>query len=227
MPDMKELVQNLRLDLLLKLAIAVLLGGAIGLEREIAGKPAGLRTNILICVVAALLTDVSVQITMGIYPGAPRLGDPSRIAAQIVSGIGFIGAGTIMQARGTVTGLTSAATIWVVAAIGVTIGAGQYLEAMGAGLLVAIVLAGLGNIEHRLRRARRVLSCTIRTKPGFAESDLEEILGASGISIIGKRVYDHGEDRVFELKLAGPARQFEVVTTKLLQNEDIFGLHVD
>jgi len=224
---MTELVQNLRLDLLLKLALAVVLGGVIGLEREIAGKPAGLRTNILICVGAALLTDVSVQITMGIYPGAPRLGDPSRIAAQIVSGIGFIGAGTIMQARGTVTGLTSAATIWVVAAIGVTIGAGQYLEATGAGLLVALVLAGLGTLEHKLRRARRVVSCTIRAKPGYPEADLVEILGASGISVVGQRVYDHAEDRVFELKLSGPARQFDVVNSKLLQHEEIFGVHFE
>jgi putative Mg2+ transporter-C (MgtC) family protein len=224
---MTELVQNLRLDLLLKLALAVLLGGVIGLEREIAGKPAGLRTNILICVGAALLTDVSVQITMGIYPGAPRLGDPSRIAAQVVSGIGFIGAGTIMQARGTVTGLTSAATIWVVAAIGVTIGAGQYLEATGAGLLVALVLAGLGTLEHKLRRARRVVSCTIRAKPGYPEHDLVEILGASGISVVGQRVYDHAEDRVFELKLSGPARQFDVVNSKLLQHEEIFGVHIE
>lgn len=224
---MSELVSTLRLDLLLKLALAVVLGGVIGLEREIAGKPAGLRTNILICVGAALLTDVSIQVTMGIYPGAPRLGDPSRIAAQVVSGIGFIGAGTIMQARGTVTGLTSAATIWVVAAIGVAIGAGQYLEAVGAGLLVALVLAGLGTIEHRLRRARRVLSCTIRTRPGYAESELVEILGASGIKVIGQRIFDHAEDRVFELKLSGPARQFDIVTEKLLTHEEIFGIHVD
>ena len=227
MPDMTELVQNLRLDLLLKLALAVVLGGVIGLEREIAGKPAGLRTNILICVGAALLTDVSVQITMGIYPGAPRLGDPSRIAAQIVSGIGFIGAGTIMQARGTVTGLTSAATIWVVAAIGVTIGAGQYLEAVGAGLLVALVLAGLGTLEHKLRRAKRVVSCTIRAKPGYSETDLIEILGASGIGVLGHRIFDHAEDRVFEMKLAGPARQFDVVNAKLLQHEEIFSVHFE
>src|SRR5205085_1711233 len=223
-PDMTELVHNLRLDLLLKLALAVVLGGVIGLEREIAGKPAGLRTNILICVGAALLTDVSVQITMGIYPGAPRLGDPSRIAAQIVSGIGFIGAGTIMQARGTVTGLTSAATIWVVAAIGVTIGAGFYVEATGAGALVTLVLAGLGTLEHKLRRARRVLSCTIRARPGFPPEELETILGVSGIRIIGQRVFDHPEDRVFELKLAGPARQYDIVTEKLLAHEDIYGV---
>jgi putative Mg2+ transporter-C (MgtC) family protein len=201
----------------------VLLGGAIGLEREIAGKPAGLRTNILICVGAALLTDVSIYITT--IP--ERVGDPSRLAAQIVSGIGFIGAGTIMQARGTVTGLTSAATIWVVAAIGIAVGAGQYVEATGAGALVTVVLAGLGTLEHKLRRARRVLSCTIRARPGFPQDEVATILGTSGIKIIGQRVFDHTEDRVFELKLAGPARQFDIVTEKLLSHEEIYGVHID
>lgn len=205
----------------------MVLGGAVGLEREIAGKPAGLRTNILICIGAALLTDVSIEITRNRLPGAAGfIGDPSRLAAQIVSGIGFIGAGTIMQARGTVTGLTSAATIWVVAAIGIAIGAGRYVEATGAGVVVTVVLAGLGNLEHRVRRARRVLSCTIRTKPGFAQSELEALLASSGIRIIGQRVFDHVEDRVFELKLAGPARQFDVVTEKLLTHEEIFGIHI-
>jgi len=198
------------------------LGGAIGLEREIAGKPAGLRTNILICVGAALITDVSIRITT--IP--ERLGDPSRLAAMIVSGIGFIGAGTIMQARGTVTGLTSAATIWVVAAIGITVGAGFYVEATGAGALVTLVLAGLGTLEHKLRRARRVLSCTIRTKPGYPAAELESILGVSGIRIIGQRIYDHAEDRVFELKLSGPARQYDIVTEKLLAHEEIYGVHM-
>ncbi len=197
-----------------------MLGGAIGLEREIAGKPAGLRTNILICVGAALITDVSIRITT--IP--ERLGDPSRLAAMIVSGIGFIGAGTIMQARGTVTGLTSAATIWVVAAIGITIGAGFYVEATGAGALVTLVLAGLGTLEHKLRRARRVLSCTIRASPGFPATELETILGVSGIRIIGQRIFDHPEDRVFELKLSGPARQYDIVTEKLLAHEEIYGV---
>ncbi len=158
-------------------------------------------------------------------PGHP--GDPARLAAQIVSGIGFIGAGTIMQSRGTVTGLTSAATIWVVAAIGIAIGAGKYIEATGAGVLVTGVLAGLGTLEHKLRRARRVLSATIRARPGYTQAELEAILAPSGIKIIGQRVYDHVEDRVFELKLAGPARQFEVVTEKLLTHEDIYGVHID
>lgn len=202
----------------------MVLGGVIGLEREIAGKPAGLRTNILICVGAALLTDVSLTIVQGPY--GERLGDPSRLAAQIITGIGFIGAGTIMQARGTITGLTSAATIWVVCAIGITVGSGAYWEGLSAGLLVATVLAGLGTLEHRVRRARRVLSCTIRTKPGFSHQELETILGVSGIKIIGERIFDHAEDRVFELKLAGPARQYDIVTEKLLTHEEIYGVHI-
>ena len=225
LPTWTQLTAELRLDLLLKLVLAVVLGGAVGLEREIAGKPAGLRTNILICLGAALITDVSVGIVRG--PDGARLGDPARLAAQIVSGIGFIGAGTIMQARGTVTGLTSAATIWVVAAIGIAIGAGKYIEATGAGVLVTLVLAGLGNLEHKLRRARRVLSCTIRARPGYSRDELAGLLSASGIRIIGERIYDHGEDRVFELKLSGPARQFEVMTEKLLTTEEIFSVHVD
>jgi putative Mg2+ transporter-C (MgtC) family protein len=205
--------------------MAVVLGGAVGLEREIAGKPAGLRTNILICVGAALLTDISVEIVRG--PGGTRLGDPARLAAQIVSGIGFIGAGTIMQARGTVMGLTSAATIWVVAAIGIAVGAGKYVEAAGTGILVTLVLAGLGTLEHRLRRARRVLSCTIRAQPDFPANELESLLGSSGIRIIGQRIFDHNEDRVFEMKLSGPARQFDIVHEKLLMHERIFGVHFE
>ena len=218
------MVATLRLDLLLKLGLAVVLGGVIGLEREIAGKPAGLRTNILICVGAALLTDVSVLM---VAQGGVRSGDPTRVAGQIITGIGFLGAGTIMQAKGTITGLTSAATIWVVCAIGIAIGAGAYMEAAGAGLLVMLVLYGLGNIEHRVRRARRVLSATVRARPGYPIEELEEHLGASGISILSRRVYDHGEDRVFELKLAGPARQYEIVSEKLLTAPDIYGVHFD
>lgn len=203
----------------------MVLGGIIGLEREISGKPAGLRTNILICVGATLLTDVSLVLTRG--PNGTFLADPTRVAAQIITGIGFLGAGTIMQSRGTITGLTSAATIWVVCAIGITIGAGLYMEAAGTGLLVALVLTGLGTLEHRLRRARRVLSATVRAKPGFPREELEAVLASSGINIIGARIFDHAEDRVFELKLSGPARQFDIVQEKLLANDAVFGIHID
>ncbi len=220
-----ELARTLRLDLLVKLIIAVLLGGVIGFERELAGKPAGLRTNILICVGAALLMDLSVRI--GITEQGTRIGDPARIAAQVVSGVGFLGAGTIMQSQGMVTGLTSAATIWVVAAIGMAVGAGYYVEGLGAGLLVTFVLAGLGRLEHYARRVRRRTSATIRARVGTPESDIASALRAHGLIIESQRVFDHDEDRTFELKLSGPSRQFEVATSALLTRDFIYGMHVD
>jgi putative Mg2+ transporter-C (MgtC) family protein len=221
---MMEVVRALRLDLLVKLGLAVLLGGIIGFERELSGKPAGLRTNILICVGAALLMDVSIRIG---FADGHRIGDPGRIAAQIVSGVGFLGAGTIMQAQGMVTGLTSAATIWVVAAIGMTVGAGFYVEGMTAGLLVTFVLAGLGKVEHWVRRARRVASATIRTRVDTPAEDVRDALRVHGINIESQRIFDHPEDRVFELKLSGPARQFAIATASLLGRDYIYGVHVD
>lgn len=138
---------ELRLDLLFRLVLAAALGGAIGLERERSGKPAGFRTNMLICVGAALLTEISVLFGM-----RGELADPGRVAAQIVSGIGFLGAGTIIQARGSVLGLTTAATLWVVAAIGMAVGASAYIEAIGTTVLVILALAFLGRLETRLFR---------------------------------------------------------------------------
>ncbi|HET8771778.1 MAG TPA: MgtC/SapB family protein [Gemmatimonadaceae bacterium] len=143
MPWNDLIVEVFRLDLAAKLFGAVLIGGGIGLEREYKGKPAGLRTNILICVGSALLMDLSMRVAQ------QHGGDPGRIAAQVVSGIGFLGAGTILHTRGMITGLTSAATIWVVAAIGLTIGAGYFIEALGATLTVMLVLIGLGWVERR------------------------------------------------------------------------------
>lgn len=220
-----EVVRVLRVDLLVKLLLAVLLGGIIGFEREINGKPAGLRTNILICVGAALLTDLSIR--MSLTEGGVRLGDPARIAAQIVTGVGFLGAGTIMQAQGMVTGLTSAATIWVVAAIGMCIGAALYVEGIVAGLLVAFVLTGLGRLEHYVRRARRAVSATVRARTNTPEADVVNLLRAHGIIVEGSRIFDHVEDRTFELKLAGPSRQFEIAVAALMTRDFIYGVHVD
>lgn len=221
---MIEVARFLRIDLLVKLLLAVLLGGIIGFERELAGKPAGLRTNILICIGAALLMDVSTRI--GLIDGH-RVGDPGRIAAQIVSGVGFLGAGTIMQGQGIVTGLTSAATIWVVAAIGMTVGAGFYIEGVGAGLLVTFVLAGLGGLERWVQRARRVVTATVRARVGTAEDEIAATLRAHGIRIEQRRVFDHEQDRTFELKLAGPSRQFQVATAALLTRDAIYSVHID
>src|SRR3954469_3602854 len=210
--DQLGTMEILQLDLLGKLLLAVVLGGAIGLERELKGKPAGLRTNILICMGAALLTDVSMSISVN---GGQRLGDPARLAAQIVSGVGFLGAGTIMQSSGTVTGLTSAATIWVVAAIGIAIGSGNYVGAAGAGALVTLVLAWLGRVEQKIKRVRRVVHMTVRAKPGTRLEDIAKTLADEGIRVTESHIYDHPNDRTFELTLHGPASQFEIVPNRL------------
>lgn len=140
----------LRLDLLGHLSLAAVLGGMIGWERERSQKPAGLRTNVLICVGAALLADLSVRGAALATDG----GDPTRIAAQVVTGVGFLGAGAIMQQRGSVTGLTTAATIWVVAAIGLAAGFGAIVEATGTAVLVLVALAPLRRIEDRVHERR-------------------------------------------------------------------------
>ncbi len=141
--NLRDLIEVFRLDLGAKLLVAIIAGGAVGFERELRGKPAGLRTNILICLGSALLMDLSVRISNDYN------GDPGRIAAQVVTGIGFLGAGTILHTRGTITGLTSAATIWVVAAIGLTAGAGYEFEALATTITVMFVLRGLGWFEGR------------------------------------------------------------------------------
>ncbi len=126
-----------------KLLLAAVLGGLIGLEREAKHRPAGLRTNLFICVGAAMYTLLSNELAV------LHVGDHTRIAAQIIPGIGFIGAGTILHARGDlVTGITTAATLFVVASIGMAVGGERYLIAVLATLLVLGVLFLLGALER-------------------------------------------------------------------------------
>ncbi len=122
--------------MVLRLLIAALLGGIIGYERERAQKPAGFRTLLLVCLGSTLFTIMSVHGFSGF--GMPT--DPARIASNIVAGIGFLGAGTILRGEGAVVGLTTAATIWVLAAIGMAVGTGYYLIAVVTSAIAFIVL---------------------------------------------------------------------------------------
>ena len=135
----------LLLSFLVRCGMAAVCGAVIGLERELKQKPAGLRTNILICVGAAMYMAIGELLLAG-TSGV----DPTRIAAQVVTGIGFLGAGCIIQQGVRITGLTSAATIWVVAAIGLIAGAGHPLLALISALMVLATLSILGPIEERL-----------------------------------------------------------------------------
>lgn len=132
-------------EIALRLGLAIVFGGAVGFERESQNLPAGFRTHILVCVGATLIMMVSAYAFTG--PMA-EMADPSRIAASVVTGIGFLGAGTILRQRGGIRGLTTAACLWAVAAIGLAVGIGFYFGAMLATLLVLISLLALGRLDR-------------------------------------------------------------------------------
>jgi putative Mg2+ transporter-C (MgtC) family protein len=134
-------------DFLLKSGIAIFCGGIIGIERELKRKPAGFRTNILICLGSTYFMLISLLVG-GVTVGRP--GDPGRVAAQVVTGIGFLGAGAIIQSRGQIAGLTTAALIWVVASIGLLIGAGYQLLALVGTTLIFLTLTVLGMVERKI-----------------------------------------------------------------------------
>jgi putative Mg2+ transporter-C (MgtC) family protein len=219
-----SLLEQLPLDLLGRLALAVLLGGIVGVERELSGKPAGLRTNILICLGSALLMDLSI--TIGIVDGE-RVGDPARIAAQVVSGIGFLGAGTIMQARGEVVGLTTAATIWVVAAIGLAVGADHRAEAIAAALLVTLVLTALSWLERWMLSFRRVVSGTIQMRRDARFEEISPIFRQSRIGIQSKKVTEEAEGLVYRLQLVGPSRQYDRLAEELMHRPEVISVEFD
>lgn len=136
---------------LVRCGAAAVCGAMIGLERELKDKPAGFRTNILICLGSAIYMAAGLLVA-----GGSLASDPARIAAQVVTGIGFLGAGCIIQQQDRVKGLTTAATIWVVASIGIVAGAGYPILAFIAAAIVLLTLAVLGAIERRfLDEARR------------------------------------------------------------------------
>lgn len=168
---------GLRLDLLGEIVLAALLGGAIGIERELSSKAAGFRTNILIAAGSALWMQASEVIAGGSH-------DPTRIPSEIVSGIGFIGGGAILVARGQVVlGVTTAATIWVVAAIGVAVGAHAYTMAIGTTVLVLATLFILGKVEARfLDQGTVVVTIGLPKAPGAPEA-LEKRIRTYGLTV--------------------------------------------
>ncbi len=209
------------LELAAELALAILLGGVIGLERELRDKPAGLRTHILICLGAALFANLAHRL------GAQG-GDPGRLAGHIVAGVGFIGAGTILHQGSTVTGLTTAANIWVVAAIGMTVGFGAYVDASMATAFVVLVLTGLGGLEKMVGRryARHFLLVNVDPTPAApldAVAPVMTALSADGMTarLLGLRV-EHGE-RTAHLELSSAGLDDEALVRKVLSVPGVRG----
>jgi putative Mg2+ transporter-C (MgtC) family protein len=142
-------------QIILRLVVAAVLGSVVGIERERLNWVAGLRTHMLVCVGSALFMIVSFCGFADVLRNEHVALDPSRIAAQVVSGIGFLGAGTIVLRSKVVRGLTTAASLWTVAAVGLAVGGGLYVAAITATGLIVLILAGLKPIERRLFLARR------------------------------------------------------------------------
>ncbi|TVR61859.1 MAG: MgtC/SapB family protein [Spirochaetaceae bacterium] len=184
------------LEHLLQLALSLIAGGAIGLERERSNQPAGLRTHILIALGATLLMQLSRYIAL-----PPTGGDPGRIAAQVVSGIGFLGAGAILRFGGNVKGLTTAASIWIVAALGLVIGGGLYLLATAATLLVLFTLTTLNQLEKRMFPDRSVKVLEVNLRDTRINTDtIVAILRRHGIHVSNIDVTQALEKKTVKMK---------------------------
>jgi putative Mg2+ transporter-C (MgtC) family protein len=184
---------DLNLQIIGKLLLAAALGGLIGLEREFRRRPAGLRTNMFLCLGSAMFTLLSVA-------AADRFGgDHVRIAAQIIPGIGFIGAGAILRGRGGVVGLTTAATMFVVASVGIAVGAGLYVTAIFAAALILLALTFLGWLEEHYGLKTRIL--TFRYTAADAQAMLNrthEILDEMHAPMLRYDLRRVGEESVLE-----------------------------
>jgi putative Mg2+ transporter-C (MgtC) family protein len=177
-------------DILFRLVIAILIGGIIGYEREYTNRPAGLRTHILVCISSAIVSMIQLNIiedTSNMILRYPQLADAlkadiGRLGAQLISGIGFLGMGTIIHNKGSVRGLTTAASIWVTACIGLSIGMGYYFLSFSSTVAVYIVVVLMKRVEFRLfERIRSVkLDIEYHTK-GDLRSNLERYFRTKNI----------------------------------------------
>ena len=201
-------------DQIVRLIAALLLGGLIGLEREVRDKPAGLRTIILICVGACVFTMLSQTV------GAPDW-NSTRIAAQIVTGIGFLGAGAIIRDRATIVGLTTAATIWAVAAIGMAAGFGQLTLAVLGTVTILLALLVLDLVEKWIGALRDVQEYHFRAPKTPATLDLVTALFDDAHIRARKRVfYEEGELLHFHVHAMGTKVNHERLRMRLASSEE-------
>ena len=170
-------------DFIIRLLAGGILGGLIGLERQIRNQPAGLRTHIILVLGATLAMCVSINLSMQFHPAAVN-GDPARLAAQVISGIGFLGAGAIFRLGAGVKGLTTASSLWTAAIIGLAVGAGYVLAGAIATVIVLFVLRGLDFIEKKFMISRSARTIIIRgaDRPGFVD-EVRSLLGTFNIAL--------------------------------------------
>lgn len=177
-------------ELILRLILSAVIGGLIGIEREANNRPAGLRTHILVTLGSALIMLIS---THG-FNNLPATGDPARLAAQVVSGIGFLGAGTILRTGNSIRGLTTAASIWVCGGIGLAIGGGYYVGGLTTAVIVLFSLVSLGVFEKKIfTKKYKILIIQCRERLGLI-GDIGQVFGNYNIIIKDIQIFRNSDD---------------------------------
>lgn len=184
-------------DLLLRLLLAAALGGVIGIEREFSDQPAGFRTHLLVSLGAALFTLAGAYGFRDLFGGEGIDFDPTRIAAQVVTGIGFLGAGAILQRGLTIRGLTTAAALWVTAAVGLAAGSGYWEGAVGATFIALLALYGLKHFEKIVFPLMRdpQFQLAIDTDIDFNLSEFERVIESHGATLRAMRFQATGRGK--------------------------------
>jgi putative Mg2+ transporter-C (MgtC) family protein len=215
-------------EVLIRVVLAGALGGAIGAEREIREREAGLRTHMLVAIGAALFTMVSAYAWRDFEFSTPEgiVFDPTRIAAQIVTGIGFLGAGAIIRQGLSIRGLTTAASLWVVAAIGMATGAGYYSGAVITTVVVLVSLWPLRIVAHRIFERIRPgeLRLEVELKAGESPSVLLDALEPRGVAVRSFEIEDARDRRRVVLDVQIADGRFETVTSELMRLEPVLGV---
>ncbi|MFE1598972.1 MgtC/SapB family protein [Methylobacterium sp. ID0610] len=218
-------------EIIARLALSALLGSLVGLERERLLWAAGLRTHMLVCVGACLIMIVSAFGFSDILGAKNVVLDPSRVAAQVVSGIGFLGAGTILLRGEVVRGLTTAASLWAVAAVGLAIGGGLYVAAVAATLIVLIILAGVKPIEEHYRERMRTRPLRLVARAGEMSIDvLQEVSGERSSRIKQFVVRQSGSDGLDEVTVTFvrlSQRSVEAIAERLRRHPGIVSVETD
>jgi putative Mg2+ transporter-C (MgtC) family protein len=179
-------------EIIFRLLLSALIGGLIGMEREANNRPAGLRTHVLVTLGSSLIMLLSMYGFAGLGPSGEG-GDPARLAAQVVSGIGFLGAGTILRTENKVSGLTTAASLWVCGGIGLALGGGYYVGGIATAGIVFFTLRSLGLVEKKVfRKSYRVLIVQFMDRPGLI-GDVGHVLGNYNVLIKDIRILQEDE----------------------------------
>ncbi len=220
-----DLLAHLVPGLLLKFLTAVLCGGSIGMEREVGGKPAGLRTCILICVGATLFTFVSFEMAR-IFGG-----DATRIAAQIVTGIGFLGAGAILhQPGGGIGGMTTAAMIWLLAALGMMIGSGLVVLALSITVATVLMILLLKKVEERVhKKAARAFKFRLPNTPATRRTlaELSELYEEALVDYKMEPVPENPEQLILSFRFLGPNDVRRELVRHLFELPELEKLYVE